>query len=177
MSAEPAHARFWELWQSNQDSLLQQSLRLTRGNRDDARELLSTAMLRAAGKFPAHAPHIRNAKAWFHRVLQNVHRDGIRERQHFVSDNLIPDEEHEERICLPDDRPSPEELLLRRERLRDMWRQVRALPEALRAPVVLRFCEDVSYPEIAERLALTRCNARKRVQLACARVRHTLVSD
>ncbi|HZH13088.1 MAG TPA: sigma factor-like helix-turn-helix DNA-binding protein [Archangium sp.] len=55
-----------------------------------------------------------------------------------------------------------------------MWQLVQQLPEPLRAPLVMRFREGKSYPEIAERLKLTQCNTRKRIQLACERMRHTL---
>lgn len=175
MHTEPSHGQFWEFWQSNQASLRQQSMRLTRGNIEEAKELLSTAMLRAVEKFsPAK---IENPKAWLHKVLHNSYLDTLRKRQQTASRPLLSDDAQEAKLPSSDVHPSPEELLLRHEHLSRIWRQVQALPEALKAPIVMRFCESLSYDEIAARLKLTNCNARKRVQLACERLRHGLAQE
>lgn len=177
MSTESSHDQFWEFWQSNQASLHQQSLRLTRGNIEEAKELVSTAMLRAAQKFPRHSKNIKNIKAWLHRLLHNIYMDALRQRQQTTSSSLLSNDAQENQLPSSDKHPSPEELLLCHEHLSKIWRQVQALPEALKAPIIMRFCESMSYDDIAARLKLTKCNARKRVQLACERLRHGLAKE
>ncbi|WP_395857853.1 RNA polymerase sigma factor [Cystobacter fuscus] len=177
LPTSPSHKQFWEIWQSYQHPLHQQSLRLTRGNQDEARELLSAAMLRAAQKFPQHSKNIKNMKAWLHQLLHNICMDAMKERRHIVPKPLDSDEEWEEEFPSHEEQSSPEELFMRHESVRGMWQQVQELPETLRAPLVMRFCEDLSYPEIAARLTLTHCNTRKRIQLACERMRRTLVEE
>ncbi|WP_395846025.1 RNA polymerase sigma factor [Cystobacter fuscus] len=175
MPTEPPHDQFWEIWQSYQRSLHQQSLRLTRGDHDAARELLSTAMLRAAQKFPQHSKNIKNIKAWLHQLLHNVCMDAMKERRHITAGPVQSGDDGEEEFPSSEEQSSPEDLLMRHESVRWMWQQVQQLPESLRAPLVMRFGEGLSYPEIAERLELTHCNTRKRIQLACERMRGMLV--
>jgi len=134
-------------------------------------------MLRAAQKFPQHSKNIKNMKAWLHQLLHNVCMDTMKERRHTTSRPMHSDDEGEEEFPTPEAHSSPEELLLRHESLRGMWQQVQELPETLRAPLVMRFCENLPYPEIAARLNLTQCNTRKRIQLACERMRRTLVRE
>lgn len=177
MPTEPSSDPFWDIWQSYQRALHQQSLRLTRGNQDEARELLSAAMLRAAQKFPHHSKSIKNMKAWLHQVLHNVCMDAMKERRHTTYRPPPSDDDGEEEFPCPEEQASPEDLLLRHESIRGMWRQVQALPDTLRAPLVMRFCEGMSYSEIAARLHLTQCNTRKRIQLARERMRRTLARD
>jgi len=61
---------------------------------------------------------------------------------------------------------TPEDIVRIRQSLDVLHRLILELPARLREPPLLRTVEHLSYTEIAQRLALTEANARKRVQQA-----------
>jgi RNA polymerase sigma-70 factor (ECF subfamily) len=74
----------------------------------------------------------------------------------------------------PPSESSPEESLLSREMLGFVRHALEELPPRLREPFVLRFLKETAYREIAEQLAITTDNTRKRVQQARAMLRARL---
>ena len=58
-----------------------------------------------------------------------------------------------------------------------VWRVCEALPRQQRAAVVLRFYEDLDYPEIAEILGLAEATVRSHVHRALAALRTELTAD
>ncbi|WP_404421276.1 RNA polymerase sigma factor [Thalassospira australica] len=167
-SMEPAAPNFWPLWMDQQDSLLKQCLKLMSGNMDDAQDALSEAMLKASVKFEDSMDEIRNHRAWLSRIVHNacidLHRQNRRkaeykEENHGTADAALPP------ISGRND-PSPEESFLATEMFDHLERALRALPEKLRKPLLMRCVEDRSYDDIADSLGLSNCAVRKRVQLA-----------
>ncbi|MAB35234.1 sigma-70 family RNA polymerase sigma factor [Thalassospira sp.] len=165
---EPAAPNFWPLWMDQQDSLLKQCLKLMSGNMDDAQDALSEAMLKASVKFEDSMDEIRNHRAWLSRIVHNacidLHRQNRRkaeykEENHGTADAALPP-------ISGRNEPSPEESFLATEMFDHLERALRALPEKLRKPLLMRCVEDRSYDDIAVNLGLSNCAVRKRVQLA-----------
>ena len=134
------------------------------GNIADAEDALNTAMLRAFQGFVSQAEPLASEKAWLSRVLYNVCMDFHRERRRFGK--RMAEEPEQEPSIPPPVGPAPVELLLERERAREIRERIDALPPNLRKPIEMRFLEHKSYADIARHLQLTNCNVRKRVQQA-----------
>jgi RNA polymerase sigma factor (sigma-70 family) len=171
-----AHERFWALWQRHSHYLFSQSLRLMNGNRVDAEDAFSAAMLRACETFPRHASSIVNEKAWLGKVLHNICVDVYRSRQRHQDVPFPLEDEESERDGHMPCAPSPEVALLRGELRSHLRRNILALPSPLRDPAVMRLLQNMPYDDIASHLGLTNCNVRKRIQLAYSILRVTLGS-
>lgn len=168
-------AVFWNVWLEHREHLRRQSLRLMAGNRADAEDALSAAMLRASQKFADYADSIVNERAWLTRLLHNACMDvyrGHKRQARWVPDASLGEEAPDPlpQIVSENDR-TPEEIAVGRETLQQLERQIAALPPNLRLPFVMRFLQNRSYDEIAGRLELTNCAVRKRIQLARERLR------
>jgi RNA polymerase sigma factor (sigma-70 family) len=167
---------FWSVWQCHSEYLYRQSLCMMNGNRADAEEAYSAAMLRACEAVHVQELRVTNEKAWLGAVLRNVCVDAHRRRQRFHDDSSDDDEPVDRIGTLESTAPSPETLVLRDEVESCVWEHVLALPPTLREPFVMRFLHDMSYGDIAHQLGLTNCNVRKRVQLAYRALR-TVLAD
>ena len=166
---------FWSVWQSHSDYLYGQSLCLMNGNRADADDAFSAAMLRACESVHRQRFQVTNAKAWLSAVLHNVCVDAHRGRGRLRDDSNAAEDALMERLAgVASPGLSPETHLLRDELESRLWRQVHSLPVKLREPFVMRFLHDMSYGDIALRLGLTNCNVRKRIQLAYRALRGVL---
>lgn len=125
-------------------------------------------MLKALHNFVQTAGNVDNTRAWLTTILHNACMDGhrsARRRRDLIADtevseleNLAPDQGSHAR--------TPEDIVRIREALEALYRLILQLPLVLREPLLLRTVEHLSYAEIAQRLALTEANARKRVQQA-----------
>jgi RNA polymerase sigma factor (sigma-70 family) len=125
-------------------------------------------MLKALHNFVQSAGNVDNTRAWLTTILHNACMDGhrsTRRRRDLIADtdvseleNLAPDQGNHAR--------TPEDIVRIREALEALYRRILQLPLVLREPLLLRTVEHLSYAEIAQRLALTEPNARKRVQQA-----------
>jgi RNA polymerase sigma-70 factor, ECF subfamily len=73
---------------------------------------------------------------WLHRVTVNICRDELRRRKR--SEKQLPHPE-----------PPPADAFIAR---RELHEAIESLPESLRAPILLRYFQDLSYEEIAARL-------------------------
>lgn len=166
---------FWNVWQCHREYLYGQSLGMMSGNRADAEDAFSTAMLRACESVHQQGLPVVNEKAWLGTVLRNVCVDAHRGRLRFRDDSNGEEEAPVDRLgTLESPVPSPETLLLRDELESRIWEHVQALPVTLREPFVMRFRHEMPYGDIAQRLGLTNCNVRKRIQLAYRALRDML---
>ncbi|MBZ4414787.1 sigma-70 family RNA polymerase sigma factor [Myxococcus sp. XM-1-1-1] len=161
---ETTSTRFWELWRQHQPRLLARSVRQLGGNHADAEDALGAAMLRAAEAWPRESHRLHNPEAWLTRILHNTCVDQHRARAR-RADDLTDDTCTE--ATAPLHAPSPEHLLLERERARLLWRHVSQLPEALRQACVMRFERDLDGRTMAAQLGLTHVNTRRRLMRAC----------
>lgn len=158
---------FWKLWAQYRDYLYQRCLTWMGGNHEDAQEALSRATLKAWEKWLDWAGKITNPKAWVTRLTYNLcmdmHRERTRQAIGIESIENIAVAEHE---YVASSVLSPESAVLDRERYAYIRRAIDALPTKLRTPFILRYYQEMSYPDIAQQLALSNDNVRKRVQQA-----------
>ena len=158
---------FWQVWLCHQDYLYGRCQTWVGGNRTDAEEAFSRAMLKAWDKWPNRAKKITNPKAWLTRLTYNLCMDLHRERKRgarnveWLEEMAVGD--REAALSSPE---SPESAILDRELGTYISNAVRTLPLKLREPFELRFYREMSYPDIAQHLALSRDNVYKRIQKA-----------
>lgn len=172
-SSRTAATTLCQRWTDYRPALLQQCLRLLESHAD-AEDAVSITLLRAMQRYPRASTPILNEQAWLGRILYNVCMDMHRHRKRFSEPTPLDSREapeHELEKVLQDGAPSPEEVLRAREQSLELQRSIQTLPPRLRIPLVMRFQQGLSYPEIAMELKLTNCNVRKRIQLACEQLR------
>ncbi len=158
---------FWSLWLSHQEYLYCRCINWMGGNRKDAEEALSQATIKAWEKLPIYAEKITNPKAWLTRMTHNLCVDIHRERQRQVSnvEDIETVSENENSTSMLSWQ-TPDSLMLQEEMEEQIRQAIELLPSRLREPFVLRFYQEMSYPEIAEKLAISNSNVRKRIQQA-----------
>lgn len=165
---------FWDLWATHQNQLLRQCMRLMSGNMADAEDALGNALVRASSHFAeGGGAEIANQRAWLSRLVHNSCIDfyRARSRQKRWTDEVMAMADGDAVPSAPNPAPTPEEVAVTGESMRTLQKALDELPELLRVPLILRFLEGLSYAEIAERLCIPNCTARKRVQLARERLR------
>ncbi len=170
---EELRQSFWGVWREHRDYLKRQSEYFLNYHREEAEDALSMTMMKAMQKFADSRGDIGNMRAWLSTILYNTcmdtHRTVKRSRKLIEeTDDFDPD--------VPEDGEStharvPEDILRIRECLDTLHRQIQHLPPGLREPLLMRAVEDLSYTEIAERLALKEPNVRKRIQQAREQLR------
>jgi RNA polymerase sigma-70 factor (ECF subfamily) len=147
------------------------------GVREDAEDALSRAMLRALDRLPDCAAKITNLKAWLTRLVCNlcvdIHRERKRRKRGAIDiDDLTSADDGALVRCSQ----SPEDVFFQREMCGFVMYTVDSLPAPLREPFVLRFFQEMAYPDIAEQLTLSPDNVRKRIQQARAILRERVGS-
>lgn len=161
---------FWPIWLQHQSYLSHRCLQWMGGNRANAEEALSNAMLKAQAKWPRYADTITNPKAWLTRLTHNLCVDLHRthSRQPVGMDNF---EEMVTDAISPTDASSPKETLLKQELNTYLHHIIAELPPRLRQPFTLKFLQDISYKDIAQQLLISEDNVYKRIQQARAILR------
>ena len=156
---------FWQLWIWHQDYLYRCCQTWMAGDRADAEEALSRARHKAWEKMPAFAGTITYPKAWLARLTHNICMDIHRERQRGAKgiENL---ENISEEEGMAGSSESPEAVILRDETSQYIRRAINSVPAKLRVICLWRWYEQMSYSDIAKKLALSENNVRKRIQLA-----------
>ena len=79
--AEGDSTAFWKLWEGYRKHLFGVCLRQMGGNREEAEDALSRAMLKALERLPFYAREVTNPKAWLTRLIRNLCLDIHRERE------------------------------------------------------------------------------------------------
>lgn len=158
---------FWQLWVQYQEYLYQRCLSWMSGNSTDAQEALSRSSIKAWEKWQDYAGKVTNPKAWLTRLTYNLCMDMHRERSRELGgiESLENDGVQEEEY-IASNIPSPESEVLNRERDIYIRAAINALPANLRIAFILRYYQEMSYSDIAQQLAISNDNARKRVQQA-----------
>jgi RNA polymerase sigma factor (sigma-70 family) len=146
-----------------------------RGNRADAEDALSQAMMKAWDRLPGCAGKITNLGAWLTRLTHNLCLDMHRERERRTRDvQSLEEITVANEAALAQTMQSPEETVLRHELYGYILHAIDNLPSRLREPFILRFLQEMPYPDIAKQLALSPENVRKRIQQARAILRGRL---
>ena len=158
---------FWPLWQRYQKYLYYRCLYWMKDDAYEAEDALSLAMLKARHKLPNHAHKIVNFRAWLTRLTHNICMDKHRQaRRKAIGVDNIDDLAGASLDAILASSTSPESALLSEELSQSVLQAINRLPERLRQPVVLRYYYQVSYPDIAQQLAVSQNNIYKRIQEA-----------
>ena len=147
--ARPAQ-RLAELFDTHHERLYRLGRRLS-GNRDDARDLVQEAFLRAAQALESVPAGRANEEAWLVRVLINLCRD--RWRQQAVRRRLSPSAAY----AAPTMVVSGEAAAIAHATI---WRALEKLPPRRRAIIVMCELEGLPIPSIAQTLGVTTVTVR-----------------
>ncbi|MTI05681.1 RNA polymerase sigma factor [Roseibium denhamense] len=165
-------------WIDDAQVLRRRALRLTRGDREAAEDLLSSTLIKAVTHVERHETSIREPRAFLLFAMKNEYISRLRketsERQ--VRD-FSADVYQDHQAGLADSQPDQENLLRHQDALRRVLEVVNALTPEFRMVFRLRFCEECSYREIAGRLDISEPLARKRVQHLREHLRKALSDD
>ena len=162
-------------WIDDASVLKRRALRLTRGNREEAEDLLSSTLVKAVSHVERHETDIREPRAFLLFAMRNEYISRLRKE---TSERQVRDfgadvyQDHQSGLA--DRQPDQENLLRHQDVLRRVLEAVDALTPEFRQVFQLRFCEDCSYREIAGRLSISEPLARKRVQHLRQRLRTVL---
>jgi RNA polymerase sigma-70 factor (ECF subfamily) len=158
---------FWSLWIMHRPHLLAVCYRQMQRVHADADDAMSRSMLLAHAKLPVYAAQIIDVEAWLTRLTSNVCLDIKKERCRGSRKSEALDERVLSRREATLPAPlSPEDSVLHAQMGTGIRSAIEALPRALRIVAELRFVHELGYDVIAERVAITEANARKRVQQA-----------
>ena len=130
---------------------------------------------RLGKKLPKYAAQLLNLKAWLARLTHNLcvdlHRKSQRGAIGVEQIEAVATAAPALEAVVP---TSPEAALLRHELGSTIQQAIDALPPRYREPFVLRYCEHLSYRDIAQRLALSEAYLYKRVRQAKAMLQQHL---
>jgi RNA polymerase sigma factor (sigma-70 family) len=158
---------FWQLWESYQDYFYNLSLKWMGGNSHDAEDALNQAMLKAWNEWIKYAEDIIYPKAWLTRVIYNFCMDVHRKRkQEVLGIENIDDIKFADHPAFACRVGFPECHILNLEMRAYLHHRIESLPDRLRHPFILHYCQEKSYKNIAKQLALSEENVRKRIQQA-----------
>lgn len=165
-------ARFEAAWRQNVRELYRRSLSWTSGHREDAEDALGQAALVALSRMP-QGLQPDEERRWLLRLVHSkcmdIHRHRKRSRI-VVRDVDDPSTEEE----IQEAGPGLESVLLESELIAVTRDRIRTLPSRLRSVAELHLLQDLPYSEIADLLALTEVNVRKRMQNARTLLREHL---
>lgn len=173
MSDEDKHAgrepqsagRLWESWIDDQGVLRRSALRMTRGDREEAEDLLSATLVKAVAHVQRHDDPIREPRAFLLFAMKNEHISHLRrlrsERQ--VRDFGADIYQDTSKVSASET-ANQETLLWQQDLLELVDTVISHQPETMRRVFELRFVEEHSYRTIAEELGISEPLARKRVQ-------------
>lgn len=126
------------------------------GNKDDAEDLTIETFGKAFKSLPNYQPNFAFS-TWLYRIATNNGIDFLRRKkqQIFSIDDTIEGKEGDEiKVDIRSQSPDPEEALIREQKKEVLRQFVEQLKPRYRLLIELRYYEDLSYEEIAERLNL-----------------------
>jgi RNA polymerase sigma factor (sigma-70 family) len=151
--ASDLDAAFEPLARAHLDRLYSIALRLT-GDRRDAEEIAQDALVRAYRALEGYEPErirVLALRPWLATIVVNAARN----RRRGAADRRPPialDEPVAGGLRAPR-QAQPEAIAIRRDAATRLETLVRALPDRYRAPIVLRYVDDLPYSDIAQVLA------------------------
>lgn len=168
--AEPAAlARFFDV---HYERVLAYVRRLV-GAQGEAEDLTQEIFLHVLKALPAYDP-ARDPRPWLFALATNKLRDHWRARAAHGGARVPSLEADELASALPSAEPGPGSTLDQRELAARVRAAIDGLPEGLRATVVLRLDEGLSFEEIARILERNEVAVRKRYSRALAALREAL---
>ena len=162
---DPDASGIWMSWVRDAMVLRRRALRLTRGNREDAEDLLSSTLVKAVSHVKRHDTDVREPRAFLLFAMRNEYISGLRRSS---SEQQVRDfkadvyQDHSGGMA--DRQPDQENMLRHQDALRRVLQAVERLPSDFGRIFHMRFLEEWSYRDIAQALAISEPLARKRVQ-------------
>ncbi len=158
---------FWQIWESNQGYFYKCCLKWMGGNSYDAEDALNQAMVTAWNEWTKSTNKIIYPKAWLNRIIynfcMNMHRQRKREATKLENIDQIKFAEHP---AFASEGGFPESNILALEMEAYLDHKIKSLPDRLRHTIILHCYQEKSYKDIAEQLAISQENVRKRIQEA-----------
>ena len=165
-------------WVDDALILRRRALRLTKGNREDAEDLLSSTLVKAVSHVVRNNTDVREPRAFLLFAMKNEHISRLRRHD---SERQVRDFQadiYQDYVGgLADRQPDQENSLRHQQALRRVFQAVDELPEELRKIFQMRFCDERSYREIACEMAISEPLARKRIQHLRELLREVLGDD
>lgn len=166
----------WQLWLDHQAHFYGLCRQWLNNNQSDIDDAFNRAALLVWQKRHKLAQTLANPMAWLTGLVRHICLDLHRAHQRTATRTVALDGVEE--IAAPSHRlpahDSPEIIYLRREKYAYISQAIEALPPQLRTVIILRFYQEQSCEEIAERLQLSVDNVYKRIQEARIRLLHKL---
>lgn len=152
---------FWQIWNEHLSILQSLSQRWTKGDRDEAHELLHEALCRAVAVQERDPLQDKsNPRAWLVRVLYNCHIDLHRKSQRNPVTSIDPALLATYELLSRE--PNPEQIFGSEETFARIKAAIAALPESLQLVAEMRLFESASFRLIAECVGISEDNARQR---------------
>ncbi len=165
---------FSQLLQQYQKPIYNLALRMV-GDREDAADLTQDVFLKAWRSLPFFKEEC-SFSTWLYRLASNICIDFLRhqKRRRTVSLVFLDRDDEETAYDPPSGEPEPEQLLLRREQLRELARAMDALEVEYRQILTLRVIDGLDYSQIAEILECKVGTVKSRLSRARAKLRLNL---
>ena len=158
---------FWQQWQQNRDYLYRCCIKWMGGNRTDAEDALSRAMLKAWEKVQKIGVEIDNFKSWLstltHNLCVDIHRERSRGVNRVEDIELYASSVEQGLVSFEDTQDCAMESGEKRIVIR---RAIDNLPTRLRETFILHFYRELSYQEIAQQQEISYQNVCKRISQA-----------
>jgi RNA polymerase sigma-70 factor (ECF subfamily) len=166
---------FWSLWERYRRYLYACCVQWLGSDRYEVDDALSRASIKAINGLLYNGHNIVNLRSWLIRVTRNICVDIIRERKkHRRSLYHLGELAKLGEWSYSYFPPLAEEALLKSEMSTAIRRAIEGLPCNLQLPSVMRFFQEMSYQDIAQKLYISPENVRKRIQQARAIIREKL---
>jgi RNA polymerase sigma-70 factor (ECF subfamily) len=166
---------FWRQWQQHQDYLYRCCIKWMGGNRTDAEDALSRAMLKAWEKVQKIGVEIDNFKSWLstltHNLCVDIQRERSRGAKRVEDIELYASSEEQGLVSFE---YTPESAMESGEKRIVIRRAIDNLPTRLRETFILHFYHELSYQEIAQQQDISYQNVCKRISQARAILREEL---
>jgi RNA polymerase sigma-70 factor (sigma-E family) len=149
-------------WVESRSKALTRFAYLITGSREEAEDALQSALTSACARW-SRVSRTRDPEAYVRRMIVNAHVSlwrSFRRRETPVDD-----------VRDTDEAPDPARGVTEADRV---WRLCAGLPRRQRAAVVLRFYEDLGYPEIAGVLGVSEATARVHIHRALKALRESI---
>lgn len=172
------HESFVELLGRHQDRLFNSLYRMT-SNYDDAAEILQETSLRAFRSLRT----FQGRSSFYTWLFSIAHSLLVSRKRHKTPLSIFApyphcsrnsDQEEPEPLHLPDNRSNPVNVLTEREKSIRIHQAIQSLDEELRAAVILRDIDGLSYEEIATALGLAMGTVKSRIHRARTALRQRL---
>ncbi len=166
-------AAFEQLMEAHESRMYAVALRMC-GNREDAQDCLQEAMIRiyrAMGSFKGQS----SFATWAYRITMDSCLDELRRRKNRQATSL--DALLDVGFSPADEVNTPERSSLAEEKKRALERAIAELPEDMKAAVVLRDVQGLSYEEIADVLQANVGTIKSRISRGREKLRQILVKQ